>query len=337
VGGTSVGISFVGAGAETNGGHAFFLKDAEGCSVICPVVSNTTQAAKDALHLEGSRWFTLISGQLFNATGYGVNVIASATPVTPIAITLISPRIVGNALGEVNDPTNAVMQVPTTSGATLLVPATVSLTTLVARSGNTVTVNAALSTNTITPSSGAVVRLFGTDTGIVSGRDGDPTSGANDTYWTLRHGPSNTTAKHLRLSGVANALFIRNAGDADTLFRINENKDVISSSDSLAINASSGFFYIPAFSGPGTPTGSPNNYVGSTPLVWDGTRSVVYGRDFANALWRALPSVRTLASVDSTNVTDGAFAFSIHASGASFALRSNNTIWYFTSSQSTKA
>jgi len=53
--------------------------------------------------------------------------------------------------------------------------------------------------------------------------------------------------------------------------------------------------------------------------------------------WRTTQlSVRTAASLDSTNLLANEVAFQVNASGASLALRSGGTVWYFGSSLSTK-
>lgn len=49
-----------------------------------------------------------------------------------------------------------------------------------------------------------------------------------------------------------------------------------------------------------------------------------------------LLSIRTQPSFSSTNLAVDEIGFSLHGSGASLALRSGGTIWYFTSSASTK-
>ena len=60
-----------------------------------------------------------------------------------------------------------------------------------------------------------------------------------------------------------------------------------------------------------------------------------------NTGWRSLTthpltSVRTAASVDSTNLAVNEIMFSLHDSGASLGVRSGGAIWYFASSMSTK-
>lgn len=68
----------------------------------------------------------------------------------------------------------------------------------------------------------------------------------------------------------------------------------------------------------------------------DAVRFRVYSRGTVDLQQSRLISTRTAASLDSTTLMTDEMAFSLNASGASLAIRSGGTIWYFTSSASTK-
>lgn len=72
------------------------------------------------------------------------------------------------------------------------------------------------------------------------------------------------------------------------------------------------------------------NLAATAPRLW------VKYQGSSNTGWWPLASLRTATSLDSTTLLVNDAALSLHASGASLAIRSGGTIWYFTSSMSTK-
>lgn len=68
----------------------------------------------------------------------------------------------------------------------------------------------------------------------------------------------------------------------------------------------------------------------------DTVRFRIYSRGTVDLQQSRLVSMRTAASLDSTTLQTNECAFAFNASGASFAIKSGGTVYYFTSSASTK-
>lgn len=107
-------ITFISCGSESGVGHGMYFKDGTGFVILNPRHGPMTGTTKDGIRFDGSNRCTVINGLIFDATGWGINVMTDTIPVTdwvPSDIKIDAIQLHASCvLGAIQDPTKAVVQ-----------------------------------------------------------------------------------------------------------------------------------------------------------------------------------------------------------------------------------